>query len=194
MGITSTGNVNFGQGTSLTSTGKTVLGVEETGIGTVVMNGLGTAWTTNDLTIGELGAGFVSLTGQSKMTVQRFTTIGSKAGSQATVTITGLGTVWDSQNTTLIGDNGYGQVNVTDGGTFLSKNTVNLGNNETGEARVVVQGNLATGTLSRWTNKGIVNVGNEGLGYLFIRSFGRVTNTATGNSIGSQEGARGFVE
>ncbi len=154
--------------------------------GTVTVSGAGSTWTSDDIVVGGMGTG--TLTIQNGGTVNSAAgggSIGLSVGSTGTVTVTGSGSSWDnSPGAGLnIGSSGTGTLTIANGGMVINNTAfaANIGNSATSQGTVIV-----TGAGSTWINSSGVNVGNAGTGTLTVANGGTVSGTITvANGAGS---------
>ena len=138
-------------------------------------DGNASTWTgANDIVIGEFGAGILNITAGGQVSNQSGW-IGSNAGAQGTVTVSGVGadgvaSTWTNNGDLLVGYDGNGTLNITEGGKVVSVGGL-IGANSDGVGEVIV-----TGAGSLWENSGRINVGLFGAGAL------RIEGGATVNS------------
>lgn len=94
-------------------------------IGTVTVDGIGSAWTTNNnLVVGNTGSGAVTITNGGIMNTSR-TVIGiNHSDAQlGTVTVEGPGSTWTNLYTIDVGNDGRGDLNILNGGAVYAKDT-----------------------------------------------------------------------
>jgi T5SS/PEP-CTERM-associated repeat protein len=141
----------------------------------VTISGVGSTWTSDDVVVGGLGAG--TLTVQNGGTVNSAAgggSIGLSAGSTGTVTVTGPGSTWNNSpgGGLNIGSSGAGTLTIANGGVVINITAfaVNIGNRASSLGTVTV-----TGAGSTWTNGSGLNIGNFGTGTLTIADSAIVT-------------------
>jgi T5SS/PEP-CTERM-associated repeat protein len=194
VGNTGTGTMSIAGGTALTSTNQAFVGNGSNAVGIVTMSGLGSNWTLTtagaDLFVGNSGVGMVTISNLAKLTVPDNVTAGNAGGTgQGQINVTGLGSLLDIGNVAIVGGNGVGIVEVTNGGQVSADSTIV--SNGSGEGRITVSGNL-----SRWQTIGNFTVGSSAgnsRGTVLVEDGGRlgVIGAAT---IGSTASATGVVE
>ena len=147
-------------------------------------NGNAATWAgASDIVVGEFGSGTLNITAGGQVGNQSGW-IGSNAGSQGIVNVSGVGgngaaSTWTNNGDVLVGYDGNGTLNITDGGKVVSVGG-QIGANADGVGQVLV-----SGAGSQWENSGRINVGLFGAGTL------RIENGATVTSNDSILGASG---
>lgn len=147
-------------------------------------SGNAATWTgASDIVVGEFGSGTLNITAGGQVGNQ-WGWIGSNAGSQGIVNVSGVGgngaaSTWKNNGDVLVGYDGNGTLNITDGGKVVSVGG-QIGANADGVGQVLV-----SGAGSQWENSGRINVGLFGAGTL------RIENGATVTSNDSILGASG---
>src|SRR4051794_38408092 len=137
VGDTAVGTLSISGGTPLNVTGgSATVGDHATAIGVVALTGLGsTLNTANDLIIGNVGTGFVSVASFATMTFADDLLMGVSDGSAGTLSMTNLGTIVDVVDTVSVGNGGTGVIEVVNGARMLADDTL-IGVGVTGEGRV----------------------------------------------------------
>ena len=131
--------------------------------GTVTVAGLGSLWTSGDLTVGSDigGDGTLDISAAGKVE-SKAATLGAASGSTGAVNIDGSSSLWTIDSALTVGDLGTGTVKVTNAGTVQSDGTV-LGADTGGTGNVLV-----TGSGSAWTDTGTFTIGSAGTGNLQV--------------------------
>ena len=84
-------------------------------VGSVVVDGAGSTWTSNSIQIGYMGSGTLTVTsGGTVSDADGY--IGSQSGALGIVTVKGAGSKWTNTDDLYIGSNGNGTLNVVGGG------------------------------------------------------------------------------
>jgi T5SS/PEP-CTERM-associated repeat protein/autotransporter-associated beta strand protein len=175
-----------GSGTQTLSGTNTYTGGTNIVTGTLQLTGSITHGATDFLVNGSSGANpTLQVTGGGDLTADRlrlgitnntFTGDAEVSGSGSTVTATSY---------IYVGEAGFGQLSILNGGTASTVNT-SIGNNAGGDGEVLINGAGST-----FTNTGTLYVGAAGIGYLEISNNG-LTNSATG-IVGNNLGGSGDV-
>ena len=143
------GSVTVTAGTGITNTGGATIGNGAGGIGVVSLSGFDSDWTLNnaasDITLGDEGAGQITVASSARLTVPDDTFIGAFGTGNGKLIVTGLGSVYDNGDDFTVGTNGVGSVDVTSGGAVES-DLLTIGDLSLGQGFVSVSGDL-----SRWT-------------------------------------------
>ena len=164
------------------------IGNGTTGNGTVTVDGIGSIWTnTGALTVGDLGTGTLIIENGGKVSSsggQMY--IGNNSGSAGNVTVDGAGSSLTNANFLYVGNNGTGELSISNGGQVTSSSGGVIGVFGTGKVTV-------DGTGSSWTSNGILYVGNNGTGELIIRNGGTVSSPVGPIYVGINSGSTGTV-
>jgi len=127
-----------------------------------------TGWTTNELIVGSLGTGSLTVSNQGGLEFQRLT-VGATQGSTGTVTVDGTAGVHESgAGPFIIGDKGTGHFKVQNGANVQSVQgtlTIGASTGGAGDVSVLSNGNLFVASL---------NVGPAGTGALTVGGGGLV--------------------
>jgi fibronectin-binding autotransporter adhesin len=151
-----------------------------------------TLTTSNNIDVGWLGTGTLNVSnGGAANDVQGF--IGYLAGSHGTATISGQdgngnASTWTNSSDLVIGQDGTGTLNVTDGGV-VSNAVGYIGADAGSVGTVTVSGRGGNGAASSWANAGSLLVGDSGTGTLIIEDGGAVSAgdiSYVGRDVGSQ--------
>ena len=180
VGRLGTGTLNILDGGVVTVADVAYIGDDVSGRGIVTVSGQdasgnASTWTgASDIVIGEFGNGTLTITDGGQVSNQSGW-IGSNAGSQGIVNVSGLGangvaSTWTNNDDVLVGYNGNGTLNITDGGKVVSVGG-QIGGDSDGVGQVLV-----TGAGSLWENSGRINVGLFGAGTLRIENGATVTS------------------
>lgn len=174
VGSEGTGALIIEDGATVNSTNVTRIGWSSTGIGTAIVQGSGSSWTTNNsMSVGFGGSGrLLIVDGGAVSNVEGF--VGREAGSTGEVMVSGAGSSWSNSAALEIGSFGMGELMVEDGGA-LSNTDGRIGR----EA-----GSIGTVTIkdagSTWSNTGTLYIGDLGKGTLTVADGGHVS---VGNGI-----------
>ena len=155
-------------------------------IGTVNVDGAGSTWiSSGSLEVGEAGNGTLNITGGGAVTANGVIDIGYATGAIGLVTVDGENSSLTANDTLLVGGQGTGTLDISDGGVV--ENTFGgLGSDAGGAGTVTVDGPDAT-----WTNSEQLFVGLAGDGTLRITDGGAVANTD--GFVGYSAGGTGAV-
>jgi T5SS/PEP-CTERM-associated repeat protein len=131
--------------------------------------------------IGDLGSGslIISDQGTFKLTGGGSLEVGSATGSNGIVTVQTSGQLDANQNNVYVGNDGFGRMNVSQGGKVVNLNFLSIGTRagNTENNQVTVTGtNTAPSMLMART----IYVGDGGTGFLNVNSFGTVQLLAGG--------------
>jgi len=180
VGRLGTGTLNILDGGIVTVADIAYIGDDVGSRGTVTVSGQdasgnASTWTgASDIVIGEFGNGTLNITAGGQVSNQSGW-IGSNAGSQGVVNVSGIGangvaSTWTNNGDVLVGYDGNGTLNITDGGKVVSVGG-HIGASGNGIGLVLVDG---AGSL--WENSGRINVGRSGAGTLRIENGATVTS------------------
>lgn len=157
------GNVTLTDGASLTTLDTSVgdassaINFVSRGTGTVVLEGAGTRWTTDTLTLGQRGSGSFSA-GSGSLLAARSITVGLAVDSLGSLTASGAGTRIEVAQNLDVGMATAGTVTVS-GGAAFNVGATRLGELGNGSGTVRVEG-----TGSTWTSAQTLSVGTAGQG------------------------------
>jgi T5SS/PEP-CTERM-associated repeat protein len=174
VGSIGTGFLTFQGGGTGSGPGQLVVGGSAGSDGSVIITGLGSAWQgTNSVSVGELGAGSVSVINGGLLNTGADAdglsgSIGTQSSGTGTVTLQGGD--WQAGGTLQIGAAGSGTLNLLQSGTVESGGAtfaVSLGSTGSGSV---------AGAGSKWTIAGDLTVGSGGNASLSISNGGRVSN------------------
>ncbi len=170
VGYQGNGTLDITGGGSFSSSGDFIgFGTSSTGVATV--DGPGSTWTNAwDLDVGVHGSGTLNITNGGTVT-NRNAYLGSFASdSTGIVTVDGAGSTWTDSEYLLVGYQGSGTLNITDGGAVSNDSIGAIGvqPGSTGEATV-------DGDGSTWTSGTELYVGYESSGTLNITDGGLVS-------------------
>lgn len=184
IGYQGTGTLHVTSGGQVTSTDGIVGRANGALVGTVNVNGVGSAWSNSgDLTVGDGGTGIVNITGSGSVDNTNVS-LGLSATGVGEINVLGGGTVWTTRGILDIGTAGQGKVNVTTGAvaTALSA-SLGSGSSGNGEANI-------TGDGSSLQVATTLDVGTAYRGKLNVTAGGEVT--AASSTLGSS--ATGYGE
>jgi T5SS/PEP-CTERM-associated repeat protein/autotransporter-associated beta strand protein len=190
-------------------------------IGTATVTGAGTTWNSvGHLLVGNFGSGTLDIldgghvdaaTGDSSTLIH----IGYATGSTGTVTVSGAGSQLQSHQSLLVGQSGFGVLNIDTGGAVIVATFADIGEDDGGVGYLNLSsgGTLSNsssvlgwaagsaghaavdGAGSTWTLTDGLYVGHSGGGTLSITDGGSVINLGTSNStiVGVNSGSTGSV-
>jgi fibronectin-binding autotransporter adhesin len=186
---TGSGALNAGVGgvAGVVSATDIVVGNVAGSAGVITIAGAGSSLTgSGAITIGNSGAGQLTVSGGGKLATTTIDTVGAKAGSSGVAAITGAGSLWSNKGGLVVGSHGDGEVTVSDGGAITSGGNIIVGDLSDGHGELTVTG--AGSKVS--TNLGF-SVGSGGTGDVSILAGGSISSlTAT---IGGAVGGSGTV-
>jgi len=152
-----------------------------TGVGTVTVSGLNSAWTQsgNALIVGNAGAGTLNIQNGGQVVSAAGGIVGNGASGSGAVTVTGPGSFWRTNTASIsVGSAGRGTLAVADGAS-VTTSSLDIGGGAGGSGAVSVNG---SGSVLQTT---AMRVGTAGAGSLAIESGGTVNNNGNvfvGNS------------
>lgn len=116
VGSEGTGALIIEDGATVNSTNVTRIGWSSTGIGTAIVQGSGSSWTTNNsMSVGFGGSGrLLIVDGGAVSNVEGF--VGREAGSTGEVMVSGADSTWTNSGALIVGALGNGTLTVSDGG------------------------------------------------------------------------------
>ena len=201
VGYSGTGTLNVQNGGTVNTQNATEIGFSSLGVGTVKVTGTGSTWINDNLVVGRLGQGTLNVEAGAAMTSQ-FSIIAQASGGASTgiVNVTGPGSMWTIANSgsLIVGDGGYGWLNVKNGGKVINNaagglltSPLTVGNNASGSGAVTVDG--AGSTLSITSNTASIMVGDLGPGSLTIQNGGTFTSSGFDSQLDIGNGGTGEV-
>lgn len=146
----------------------------------VSLDGFGTSWTTQQMTLARQGVAEVLVQNGASLHTQALAVIGQQPGSFGRLHLDGLGTRWINESNgppLILGDAGVGEFLIS-GGAYHSSGRVELGRSSLGYGEVYLQG---AGT--RWHVLQELNVGISGIGKVTIQEEARLTVGGSGITI-----------
>ncbi|WP_197528935.1 hypothetical protein [Aeoliella mucimassa] len=161
------------------------LGYHQKATGIATVDGVGSTWTTGNLTVGTFGSGDLSITNGGEI-VSGTTRIGYRAGATGTVRVDGAESTWIDRSDLFVGLDGHGELAVGNGAKISSDSTY-IGNSTGSVGRVSI-----VGAASTWLNEGFLYVGNSGTGTLIISDGGSLESNSI-SGIGYESGSTGEV-
>ena len=178
IGYSSNGSLDIQGGATVVSyfsfngVGNTI-GDLASGVGTVSVSGLNSAWNSsgNALIVGNAGTGTLSIQGGAQVVSTAGGLVGNSATGSGTVTIDGPGSLWRTDTASItIGSSGRGTLAVLNGASVATR-FLDIGGNAGGSGGVTVNG---SGSVIQTTG---MRVGTAGAGTLAIQNGGRVNNS-----------------
>jgi T5SS/PEP-CTERM-associated repeat protein len=193
VGYGGNGTLNVTDGGCISSSSNTsngYIGYSAGSTGVVTLNGSASPWTRAKLCVGDAGNGTLNIKGGSAVSTQN-AYIGDDSTSTGLVTVDGTGSTWNQSAELYVGKSGAGTLNITNGGSVavgsvsrLVDSYIGSGANSSGVVTV-------DGANSKWTNSGVLYVGDAGNGTLSISSGGTVRSISGG--IGQDSDATGIA-
>lgn len=169
VGVNGTGTLTIENG-GTASNANAYIGSSSASIGTVIVTGTGSSWTTFPLlAIGDEGTGTLIIENGGHAS-NGFAHIGSVSGSIGTATVTGSGSSWDGGDGLSIGHAGTGTLTIADGATATA-NQAYVGLEASGTGTFTV-----TGDGSSWSSSEELYIGYYGNGTMTIADGGTVSN------------------
>lgn len=170
IGFGGVGNLDISDGGKFVSEYITVLGEEESGIGTLNLKDETSSFRSEGLIVGNSGNGNVNVSNGTTLTSSGYGFIGSNITGKGLVNIS-TGSLWNILNEDgngqllRVGLFGSGELNITSGGEVKALDT-QIGSNDTGKGTVLIDGqnslletfNMLVGA----TGKGTVTLTNNG--------------------------------
>lgn len=168
------GFLNISSGGGLKLGGDAVIGAGGNGI--VTVEGNESSWEiAKFLAVGEStgSGGNLYILNGGQVTNTTYSSIGVNSGSSGTVIVDGTDSTWINSGDLVVGDRGYGLLNLLNGGLVTSVgSTLGVETGSLGIAKV-------DGTGSQWNNSGDLIVGRSGRGDLQVLNGGQVTSQGT---------------
>lgn len=162
------------------------LGAFAGALGTMTVDGSDSALQVgNALIIGLEGTGQFLVSNGAAVSNTEDSIIGDLAGSQGIATVAGAGSSWTSDGDLRIGDEGTGQLTISDEATVSGVEGL------IGFGSAASQGTVTVSAGATWANSGFLGVGVNGSGTLTIQTGAQVSNTIGG--IGANVGSEGVV-
>ena len=178
LAVTSGGVVSIGANTS------TIIGNNAGVNGVATITGIGSALTTNGLTVGNSGNGTLNLDILGMLQVNANSVMGNNTGSTATANVTNSAQ-WLTTGNLTVGNSGQGTLNISAAGLVRNVNgVVGVGSGSSGTVTV-------EGGNSLWDNTGSLIVGDSGAGTLSVTNGGRVQSDI--GNVGLASGSTGTV-
>lgn len=185
VGFRGSGQLSVTNGATAGSLTDVRIGVMAGATGVVTVAGAGSSLSAaGQLRVGDRGAGELTVSGGGTVGAQSGISIGSYASGQGVVTVTGPGSSLTSANWLYVGDEGHGELTVSNGGDVSAQGVIRLGVNASGQGLVTV-----TGSGSSLTGSAIY-VGSGGSGELTV-SNGASVSAANDFVIGDLAGSTG---
>jgi fibronectin-binding autotransporter adhesin len=175
--------LNITNGGTVACAGSTLANGGSSSLGTVFVDGPGSAWTNSrSLYVGESGNGVLRITDHGTATCSSARIANFGVGK---VTVDGEGSAWSSSGGLSVGGLNSGQLEITNGGT-VSNTSANVGESSGSFGKVTVDGAGST-----WINSGELRVGSGASGTLRIVNGAVVTSPSA--RIGMWTGSSGTV-
>lgn len=138
---------------------------------TVSVEGDGALWTLGDfLSVGREGLGVLDIADGGAVSNSGDGYVGEAAGSEGEVTVDGAGSRWTNSDRLLVGVQGAGTLNISNGAEVTDGTEGIVGDQAFGVGAVTVDD-------ASWVSDGLLYVGNYGIGRLEVVNGGSVSNT-----------------
>jgi T5SS/PEP-CTERM-associated repeat protein/autotransporter-associated beta strand protein len=169
------GSLTISDGASLTTGYNAFLGDAANSTGTVNVTGANSSWSiTENLRVGYLGTGHLSIANGAKVSVGEITRVGHLGGSTGTLNISGPGSSFTASDNLFIGSYGNGTVTIDNGAELKTSNLLILGFINTSNATVTV-----TGPGSSINAASVVTIGQNGQSATLTLTDGGALNSAS---------------
>jgi T5SS/PEP-CTERM-associated repeat protein/autotransporter-associated beta strand protein len=186
VGNNGTGTLNVQNGGQVTDTNG-YIGTQPGSNGTATVtgvsaNGTASTWSNSaSLIVGYLGTGTLNVQDGGSVSDGTQANLGLFSGSSGTATVTGVSasgtaSAWSIGTDLYVGNNGTGNLTISDGGQVTDAYG-HIGSNNNSNGAVTVTGVNANGTASTWTNTAGLRVADAGTGTLNIEDGGQVSST-----------------
>jgi len=174
VGYSGAGTLNITNGGMVCSNHGGNIGSNPGSMGTMHVDGTGSTWTNSEgLTVGDSGAGTLTITGGGQVRSVYESYVGLNPGATGMVAVDGAGSAWTNNGSLFIGFSGAGTLNITNGGQ-VNNTYGDLGYNLGSAGTVTVDGAGST-----WTNSYDLYVGDSDTGTLYITNGGMVAVAGT---------------
>ncbi|MBX3435777.1 MAG: hypothetical protein KF847_20860 [Pirellulales bacterium] len=181
IGTSGTGSLAVSGGGTATTGSDALVGSASTAIGAAAISGAGSRWTVAGVTtVGNLGAGSLTVSGGGHFSTGGNLNLGLAAGSRGELSVTGAGSRISVGGNTVIGSAGVGEATVSASGSVAS-GAVTLG-----AGVFPSRGRLQiTGSGSQWVSTGALTLGGStgGSGAVEVLNGGKLS--ADSISLGS---------
>jgi outer membrane autotransporter protein len=169
------GSLTISEGASLTTGYNAFLGEAANSTGTVNVTGANSSWSiTENLRVGYLGTGHLSIANGAKVSVGEITRVGHLGGSTGTLNISGPGSSFTASDNMFIGSYGNGTVTIDNGAELKTSNLLILGFMTDSNATVTV-----TGPGSSINAASVVTIGQNGQSATLTLTDGGALNSAS---------------
>lgn len=169
------GSLTISDGASLTTGYNAFLGDAANSTGTVNVTGANSSWSiTENLRVGYLGTGHLSIANGAKVSVGEITRVGHLGGSTGTLNISGPGSSFTASDNMFIGSYGNGTVTIDNGAELKTSNLLILGFMTDSNATVTV-----TGPGSSINAASVVTIGQNGQSATLTLKEGGALNSAS---------------
>jgi T5SS/PEP-CTERM-associated repeat protein len=186
IGSLGSGSLSVTNGANVASTARIYIGSGTGGTGTAIVDGTGSGLSSgNSLSIGESGAGSLTVKNGGIASSVSTMTIGANPGGAGAVIVEGANSNMTSGNTLRVGNSGAGSLTIKNGGTTSSGNYIYIGSGGSSTGAVIVDG---AGSSLKSANT--FHVGESGTASLKITN-GAVVNSGSHTHIGQQASSHG---
>ncbi len=180
VGDTGNGTLSINAGSPLNVTGGSALvGDSATGVGIVVLADLNSVLTTaDDLVVGNLGVGSVTVGSLSRVNVGDILFLGLAAGSSGDLFVNNFGALADVGDSLVVASSGNALVQLSNGGLLRADDAL-VGQFVGSDGRVTVSGNASNFRLG-----GAITIGDAGRGEMQVvsQATATTTNVVVGNA------------
>lgn len=193
IGEHGTGVLDLSEGARFTSQGTTALAEVVGGTGIVTVDGQDSQLTVNgNFNVGDRGTGEVSIRNGGKLHVNGLGVLGNYEDSKGVLNLVGAESqlTFGTGGSLIIGDEGAGELHLSEGATFESQGAVDLGFVDGSSSTVTVDG--ASGP-SQWKVNGAINIGVNGMGRVELRNGGLLETVDSNIVLGSESRGDGAL-
>ena len=169
-------NLSITNGGSLINHGFGVLGDMETSQSTAIVSGANSTWHSSEtIFLGYYGTGELNITDGGKVESSGYGVLGSQADSMGILNVSGLNSTWTNAEQLHVGYEGYGEINITDGGKVNTPESfLGAEPGSVGIINVSGTGSMLDSYISNNSNRYALVVASEGYGELNITDGGKV--------------------
>jgi T5SS/PEP-CTERM-associated repeat protein len=159
----------------------------------------GARWETDELIVGDLGDGHVTIR-DGTLKIKERGVLGDTDLAEGTLSLIGPdaklelqdGVIFPTTAAFSIGNLGKGILDIKEGASFTSTSSVTLGGHVGGSGTVIIDGNQS-GSQSTWTVFGGLTIGDVGTGRVEIKNGARLNGTGPGVVVGAHQAGNGTL-